>query len=93
MQKLSKEQAVDIAVRDASERSGGADVATVGVEDASFPNAALGAAREGEMSFDMMTQGWRIRLEAGGQRFEYRADGRQVRLAGFRGGNHLVFPR
>jgi hypothetical protein len=94
MQKLSKEQVVNIAVRDASARTGVgvASVETVGVEDASFANAALGAPRGGEMSFDMVTAGWRIRLEAGGQRFEYRADGRQVRLVGYEGRNHLVFP-
>jgi hypothetical protein len=95
MQQLTKDQAVSIAVRDASDRTGVgvAAVATVSVEDASFANAALGAPRGGEMSFDMVTTGWRVRLEAGGQRFEYRADPRQVRLVEFEGRNHLVFPR
>jgi hypothetical protein len=92
---LSREQAVDLAVRDAAERTGARrdDVRTKSVEDASYPNGALGAPRDGEMSFDMVTPGWRIRLEAGGSSLEYRADGRQVRLAGFAGRNHLVFPR
>jgi hypothetical protein len=95
VEKLSKDKALNIAVHDAAVRTGVgvASVATVGVEDASFPNGALGAPRGGEMSFDMITDGWRIRLEAGGERFEYRADGRQVRLVGYEGRNHLVFPR
>jgi hypothetical protein len=95
VQELSKEQALNIAVRDASERTGVgvASVTTLAVEDASFANAALGAPRGGEMSFDMITEGWRIRLEAAGNRFEYRADRRQVRLVDYEGRNHLVFPR
>jgi hypothetical protein len=94
MEQLSKERAVDIARRDASARTGVgvAEVTTVGVEQASFPNGVLGAPRGGEMSFDMITEGWRIALEAAGVAFEYRADSRQVRLVGYEGRNHLVFP-
>jgi len=93
MEQLSKERAVEIARQDAAERTGVSSVEVAEVESASFPNAALGAPRSGEMSFDMVTQGWRISVEAAGRTLEYRADGRQVRLVGYEGRNHLVFPR
>ena len=91
---MSKEDAVEIAVRDAAERAGVpvSEVSVDSARDASFPNGALGAPREGEMSFDMITSGWAILLTAGGRSFEYRADSRQVRLVGFGGRNHLVYP-
>lgn len=91
---LSKQDAVAVATRDAAARLGVAerDVVLDGAEDASYPNAALGAARPGEMSFDVETSGWTIRLAAGVKRLEYRANGRQVRLVHFEGANHLVYP-
>ena len=91
---LSKESAVDAAVRDAATRAAVAasDVKVDGVEDSLFPDGALGAPREGEISFSMMTPGWTILLTAGARGFEYRADSRQVRLVGFEGQNHLVYP-
>jgi len=91
--KLSKDEAVEIAVRDAAKRAGvdrtaaRADAAT-----ATFPNSALGAARPGEWSADMETSGWTIRVAAGGHSLEYRANPRQVRLVGYDGGNHVIFP-
>ena len=91
--KLSKAEAVDIAVRDAVTRAGGdANDARADASDATFPNSALGAARSGEMSADMVTAGWTIRVAAGGRALEYRATPRQVRLVGFDGANHVVFP-
>ena len=91
---LSKEDALDIVVRDAAGRAGvdADDVRVESAEDAAFPNAALGAARDGEMSFDMVTNGWTIRVSADGQKFEYRASARQVRLAGGDGRNLVIFP-
>ena len=92
--KLSKDEAVDLAVRDAARRagvdSGAARVAST--ESVEFPNSALGAPRPGEMSADMVTPGWAIRVEAGSRSLEYRATPRQVRLVGYDGGNHVVFP-
>ena len=91
--KLSKEEAVYIAVRDAARRAGiDAAQARADAKDATFPNSALGAARPGEWSADMQTSGWTIRVAAGGRSLEYRANPRQVRLVGFDGGNHVVFP-
>jgi hypothetical protein len=51
---------------------------------------ALGAAEDDEMSGQMMTRGWRIKLEAQGQTFEYRADKNQVRAYKFKGKNYRI---
>jgi hypothetical protein len=40
----------------------------------------------------METSGWTIRVAAGGRSLEYRANPRQVRLVGYDGGNHVIFP-
>ena len=91
---LTKDDVISIAIRDAATRAGvnANEVTLEGAEMASFPNAALGAPREGEMSFDMVTNGWAVWLSAGRHNFEYRADGRQVRLYEFAGCNHMVYP-
>ena len=92
--KLTKDDAADIALHDAAGRVG-VDTSSVRVdaaEPAEFPNSALGAPRAGEMSADMMTSGWKFRVTAGDRSLEYRANERQVRLVGFDGGNHVVYP-
>ena len=66
------------------------EVSETGVEEADFPDAALGAPVEDEMSAQMITPGWRIRLQAGGETYEYRATGRQLRLVNFKGRNYRV---
>ena len=48
------------------------------------------AAEDGEMSGQMMTDGWRIQLGAGGKTFEYRADKNQVRLYKYQGKNYRI---
>ena len=60
------------------------------VEDADFPDMALGAPESGEMSGQMITRGWRITLEAQGQTYEYRADKNQVRAFKFKGKNYRI---
>lgn len=60
------------------------------VEQADFPDAALGAPVEDEMSAQMITPGSRIRLIANGQTYEYRANGRQLRLVNFEGENYRI---
>ena len=60
------------------------------VEQSEFPNAALGAPLDDEMSAQVITPGWRIRLEAQDKSFEYRATGKQLRLVNFRGQNYRV---
>jgi hypothetical protein len=38
----------------------------------------------------MITPGWRIRLQTGGETYEYRATARQLRLVNFKGRNHRL---
>ena len=88
----SKEDAVALARRDLAARLGVAEseIREESVEQADFPNTALGAPTRGEMSGMMMTSGWRIRLGAAGKSYEYRADRNQVRLYDFKGANYKI---
>jgi hypothetical protein len=89
---INKDGAVQDARRDLAKRLNidPGDVKERSVEDSDFPDMSLGAAEDGEMSGQMITPGWRIRLEANGQTFEYRADKNQVRLYKFKGKNYRV---
>jgi hypothetical protein len=88
---LSKEDAVEKARKDLAQRLNvDAGAIMESVEDADFPDMALGAAEEDEMSGQMITSGWRIRLDANGKNYEYRADKNQVRLFGYKGKNYRV---
>ena len=60
------------------------------VEPADFPDAALGAPIEDEMSAQVITTGWRITLIANGRTYEYRASDRQLRLFNFNGENYRI---
>ena len=88
----STEEAVGRARRDLAERLGVADteVEEAEVSEADFPNTALGAPVRGEMSGMMITSGWRIRLAARGETYEYRADRNQLRLYDFKGKNYKI---
>ena len=88
----SKNDAVENARNDLAKRLkiDAAGVKEVSSEDADFPDMALGAPEDDEMSGQMITSGWRIRLGANGQNYEYRADKNQVRLVGFKGKNYRV---
>ena len=88
----SKTEAVENARNDLAKRLkiDAADVKEHSVEDADFPDMALGAAEDDEMSGQMMTRGWRIKLEAQGQTYEYRADKNQVRAFQFKGKNYRI---
>jgi hypothetical protein len=87
-----KEEAVEGARKDLAGRLGVAEgeIVEASVEEADFPNTALGAALPDEMSAQMITSGWRIRLAARGENYEYRADRRQLRLYGFKGKNYKI---
>jgi hypothetical protein len=89
---ISKEAAIEKARQDLAHRTGveESDITEQSVGDADFPDTALGAATDDEMSGQMITRGWRIRLKAKGQSFEYRADKNQVRLYEYKGKNYLV---
>jgi hypothetical protein len=88
----SKDGAVENARNDLAKRLNidAANVKESSVEDSDFPDMALGAAEDGEMSGQMITRGWRIKLEADGKSYEYRADKNQVRAFNFKGKNHRV---
>ena len=89
---MSKEEAIKKARRDLAQRLGvGEDeIKTEVVDDEDFPDTALGASGADEMSGQMITPGWRIRLRANGQTFEYRANQHQVRLYNYKGKNYRI---
>lgn len=89
----SKEDAVRRARADLAKRLGVSEneIKEDSVEQADFPDTALGAPIEEEMSGQMITPGWRIRLSAGGKgSYEYRANKDQVRLFNYRGANYRI---
>lgn len=89
---FNQQQAIDRARRDLAQRLGtietGIDLESV--EQADFPDAALGAPIEDEMSAQVITSGWRIRLKANGKTYEYRANAQQLRLFNFNGENYRI---
>jgi hypothetical protein len=85
----TKEEATAAAQADLTTRLG-ADVEVESVEAADFPDGALGAPVEDEMSAMMITPGWRIRLRAGGKSYEYRANRNQLRLYNHKGKNYRI---
>jgi hypothetical protein len=89
---MTKDDAVDKARKDLAQRLklDGSKISESSVDDADFPDMALGAAEEDEMSGQMMTRGWRIRLSAGGRDYEYRADQKQLRLYNYKGQNYRI---
>ena len=78
---FSKESAVTRAKTDLAQSLGisGSQVRVVSVRDKSFSDASLGAPSRGEMSAQILTDGWEIVLGANGKNYEYRADKHQVR--------------
>jgi hypothetical protein len=89
---LSKEDAVKRARADLARRLGVAedDIREDAIESADFPDMALGAPVEDEMSAQMIASGWRIRLKSGGQSYEYRANRDQLRLYNYQGSNYRL---
>ena len=89
---LSKEEAIQKARKDLSQRLcvSESDIDTREVDDTDFPDTALGASVADEMSGQMITPGWRIRLRGNGQTFEYRANRHQVRLHSYKGENYRI---
>jgi hypothetical protein len=88
----SKDDAVAKARKDLAQRLGlrDDDISEPSLEEADFPDTSLGAGGEDEMSGQMITRGWRIRLKAKGENYEYRADRNQVRLYDYKGKNFLI---
>lgn len=88
----SREQAVERARADLASRLGvgAGEVEEESVENADFPDTSLGAPVGDEMSGMMISSGWRIKLKAEGESYEYRADRNQVRLYNYQGKNYRV---
>lgn len=89
---VSKEEAIEKARKDFAKRAGikESEIATDSVEDTDFPDMALGAGTEDEMSGQMITPGWRIRLKGAGKTIEYRANKNQLRLFNHKGANYRL---
>jgi hypothetical protein len=89
---LNKEDAVKKARKDLAQRLKIDDnsIKEQSVDDSDFPDMSLGAAEDGEMSGQMITRGWRIRLGANNESYEYRADKNQVRLYKYKGKNYRI---
>ena len=89
---MTKEEAIEKAGKDLASRLGLAEsqISQQSVTETDFPDLALGAGAEGEMSGQMLTRGWKILLKAAGQSYEYRADKNQLRLYKFKGKNYKV---
>ena len=88
----SQQDLTERARRDLAQRLGlnESDIDLSSVEQTEFPDAALGAPVEDEMSAQVITPGWRMRLIANGQAYEYRATERQLRLVDFKGENFRI---
>ena len=89
---FNKQQALKHARQDMAKRLSLAEDEIEGehVEETEFPDLALGASTKGEMSGQMLTPGWRIKLRSGNQTLEYRANEDQLRLHNYKGKNHKV---
>ena len=89
---LTKVSAVEQAKHDLAKRlkidSG--NVREFGVTEREYPDMALGAPEKGEMSAQMLSSGWQIRLGAKGKTYEYRADKYHLRLHNFKGANYVI---
>ena len=74
------EQAVAAAIEDLTEQSGtpADEIAIVSVEPVEWSDASLGCPQEGMMYAQVITPGFLIILEAGGQQYEYHANQRDT---------------
>jgi hypothetical protein len=87
-----QQDSVDRARRDLAQRLSLShnEITLESVDPADFPDAALGAPSEDEMSAQVITPGLRIRLRASGKTYEYRASDRHLRLFNFNGENYRI---
>ena len=89
---ISQQQVVERARNDLASRLGidKDEIVQTSITETDFPDAALGASVDDEMSAQVITPGWRIRLNANGQIYEYRTNNRQLRLYNFKGENYRI---
>ena len=89
---FDQDSATSAAISDLARRLGvkESEIKKLSVEDVDFPDMSLGAAAGGEMAAQMISSGWKIKLGANGQNYEYRADKYQLRLHNFKGKNYVI---
>lgn len=89
---FTRESAAELAKTDLAKRLkiDAAGIEVVDIDDKDFPDMSLGAAVDGEMSAQMISSGWQIKLSADGENYEYRADKYQLRLHNFKGENYVI---
>lgn len=89
---FTRDSAAELAKTDLAKRLNidVAEVKVVEIDDKDFPDMSLGAAVDGEMSAQMISSGWLIKLAADGENYEYRADKYQLRLHNFKGENYVI---
>jgi hypothetical protein len=89
---FNKDTAAQAAIEDLAGRLSldRGDIKVVSVDDQEFPDMSLGSAASGEMAAQMLSSGWKIKLEANQRNYEYRADKYQLRLHNFKGKNYVI---
>ena len=89
---FTRESSVEDAKKDLAARLNINESAIVEkwIKDREFPDMSLGAPADGEMSAQMISNGWEIELEAGDTTYEYRGDKYQLRLHNFEGKNYVI---
>ncbi len=89
---FTKNDATAAAKHDLVERLGvdESTVEEISVTEKDFPDMSLGAPVDGEMSAQMISTGWEIRLGVESDTYEYRADKYQLRLVDFDGQNFVI---
>jgi hypothetical protein len=91
--KLNKQSAADYAKKDLADRLGISEleISVKAIDEVDFPDSSLGAPIEDEMAAQIITSGWKIKLQAQGEIYEYRADRNQIRLCNFSGTNQIIY--
>lgn len=89
---FTRESAVERAKTDLAARlkKDVSEINELGTADTDFPDMSLGAPADGEMSAQMISSGWQIKLGVNGKHYEYRADKYQLRLHDFEGENYVI---
>ena len=90
--KFTPKTAVETAREDLAKRLNieASGIRELSLADRDFPDMSLGAPVDGEMSAQMISSGWDIKLGVDGKAYEYRADKYQLRLHNFNGKNHVI---
>ena len=72
----------ELARKDLAQRLGvdAAAIRIASIEPKHWSDASLGCPEPGKVYQQMLVDGFRLILESGGQRYDYRSDGRRVRL-------------